>query len=300
MISIIRCSSNKCVLFLLFVELMCSFRSICVLFCYVVIGNLTCPNCKRSFRTPSALGQHFKDKSVCQAAWLAVSSITTKVNRTRLRISAKCAILDELVRLEEQQVPLAQSVLRVMHPHLSAKNISVWSSLRESLFLARAKGHGKLFSMVMASRVWFEKQEEKLYLAFCIRRQLFGLITDDIWLKSTMDELLVADKPPKWEEFQCSNGWVIAFKRISSQCQTNTKNVPLFKKIPLVKKFHSWLLLDLQQRDTKEEPRRCPIYGRFPARFVWLCPFIFFYSPHNCCRYMFHMDQVSIISASYY
>jgi len=240
---------------------------------YIGIGRLTCPNCTRSFRTHFSLGQHFKVKSVCNANWLAAASHPTKNHRERLRISAKCAILDKLVILEEKKVPLAQTVLKVMHPHLTAKNISLWSSLRNELFLARVEGHGKLFSLVKASRVWFERQEEKLYLSFCIRRQLFGLITDDAWLKSTMDSLLVTDKPPKWEQFQCSNGWVTAFKRryrISSQCQTNKKNIPLLKKLPLVQKFHSWLLLDLQQRDTKEEPRRCPIYGRFPARFVRL------------------------------
>jgi hypothetical protein len=114
--------------------------------------------------------------------------------------------LDELVRLEEQKVPLVQTVLKVIFPHLSA------------------------------------------------RRQLFGLVTDDAWLKATMDELLLTDQPPKWEKIQASNGWVTAFNkrsRISSQYQTNKKNTPLFKKIPLVQKFHQWLLLDLQQRDKR-------------------------------------------------
>ena len=90
-----------------------------------------------------------------------------------------------------------------------------------------------------------------------------------------MDEILMIEKPPKWDKVRNSNGWAIGFKkrfRISSHCLTNKKDIPIFQKLPRVQKFHRWLLLELHQ----QQPPRCPKYGFFPA------------------RYIFHMDQVHV------
>jgi len=70
---------------------------------------------------------------------------------------------------------------------------------------------------------------ELLYLAFYIRRMLFGLEADDEWLKTAMDEILMIEKPLKWDKFRNSNGWVIGFKkrfRISSHKQKGYPNLP--------------------------------------------------------------------------
>jgi hypothetical protein len=196
-----------------------------------------------------------------------------------MTINAKCAILDDLVNLEKKGFPLAQTIIVAKHG-ISAKNISVWSSTRELLFHAREQGLGHYRSLVMASRVQFPDQEDKLYIAFCARRQQ-GLEVPDSWFQTNMLVILAADKPAatspnySWENFQASAGWLWRYKkryRISIQCQTNKKNKSIHEKLPLIKKFHKWLLLVLQM----SAPQRCPKYGRFPA-------FL-----------MFHMDQIPI------
>jgi hypothetical protein len=97
-------------------------------------------------------------------------------------IDTKCKLLDELVQLEQQQVPMAQSVLRLRHSNMiSAKNISLWSKDRELLFAARDEGFGKFQSLVLVSRVRFKEQEDILYLLFLHRRR-DGDEIDDNWL----------------------------------------------------------------------------------------------------------------------
>ena len=138
---------------------------------------------------------------------------------------------------------MAQSVLRVRHSNISAKNISSWSKQPDLLFTARDDGYGKFQSLVIASRVKFKEQEEVLYLLFLRRRQ-DGDETDDDWLRDTMDYLMSEMRPMFWDKFKCLNGWLWRFKkryRITVQCQTNKKELPISAKLPAIKKFHAWL-----------------------------------------------------------
>ena len=233
-----------------------------------VCTEISCPGCHRKFRRPVDIGNHFLSKSSCHSTWLA-SSVANDTTTTRCRptISKKCRILEDLVKLERKHVPLAHTVLRSMHPGISAKNISDWSAQREKLFSARDLGLGKCRSLVLASRVQFPDQEDALYLAFYWRRMILTLKTGDDWLVEMMKEVLEADQPQGWADAKLSNGWLYAFKkrfRISSQCLTNKKNVLIVQKVPLLKKFHTWLQ-DLQRQGVQ----RCPKYGRFPAKFMF-------------------------------
>jgi hypothetical protein len=115
--------------------------------------------------------------------------------------------------LELKRTPLAQTVIRLMHCGISAKNVSTWSAVREKLFAARANGFGHLRSLVLVSRVQFGPQEDQLYMEFHINRQLEGLPTADQWIKDTMDQILFEDKPPNWNLFRASAGWVTGFKK---------------------------------------------------------------------------------------
>ena len=66
-----------------------------------------------------------------------------------------------------------------------------------------------------------------------------------------MDTILIAAKPPHWDKFCSSNGWVDGFKkrkRITYPCQTNKKDIPIQEREPLLKIFHAWLLKDVQFR----------------------------------------------------
>ena len=105
------------------------------------------------------------------------------------------------MKLEAKHVPLAQSVVRCVHPLYSKKNISEWSSDRVKLFLARSFGYGNQRALVSFSKVRWEVQEDEVYMHFVIRRELEGLNTDDQWVKNKMDEMLVRDKPSGWDVY---------------------------------------------------------------------------------------------------
>ena len=59
-----------------------------------------------------------------------------------------------------ENIPLAQTVLQMMHPLISAKNISVWSKLREKLFSAKDQGFDYCRNLAVASRAHFPEQEK--------------------------------------------------------------------------------------------------------------------------------------------
>jgi hypothetical protein len=183
-------------------------------------------------------------------------------------------VLKDLDALEKKQWPLAQSVVAASHG-ISIKNVSKWNSEREKLFYAQEQGFGSSRSLVLKSRVLFPMQEDKLYIAFVYRRRKQGLITPDRWLQDSMQLIVSAEKPEGWENFKASAGWVWRFKkryRISVQCQTNKKHIPIIEKLPAIRKFHFWLLRQVQL----SSPQRCARYGRFPAHLI------------------FHMDQIPL------
>lgn len=217
------------------------------------------------------LGKHFKGSKGCQPQEPEVKRRT----RCRLTVSKKCEVLSELLHLEKKGVPLAQSVVCAMFPGIGKKNVSLWRKNRFKLFAAMSQGKGSHRTLREGTRVWFPKEEAALYMNFAYRRQILGLKTTDFWLKVEMTALLAYFLPGDWYRFKCSNGWVTGFKkryRIASLCRTNKKDRPISERIEDIKKFHRWLLLDLQQSN----PQICPIYGRFPA------------------DHMFHMDQIPL------
>ena len=114
--------------------------------------------------------------------------------------------------MEQKGVPLAQSVIALKH-NMSRKNICTWNQIRDALFLARSWGFGKSRSLVTVSRVQFSDEEDQLYMRFFYTRQVEGLQVSDQWLKDEMDTILIAAKPPHWDKFCSSNGWVDGFKK---------------------------------------------------------------------------------------
>ncbi len=205
-----------------------------------VLENLKCPGCGMAFSSVARLGKHFRASQLCHTKWESVVVGERKViHRLRCTIDTKCTLLDELVELEQKQVPMAQSVLRVRHSNISAKNISSWSKQPDLLFTARDDGYDKFQSLVIASRVKFKEQEEVLYLLFLRRRQ-DGDETDDDWLRDTMDFLMSEMRPMFWDKFKCSNGWLWRFKkryRITVQCQTNKKDCQFLQSYQRLKSF---------------------------------------------------------------
>ncbi len=76
-----------------------------------------CGNCHATFYQPSEVGKHFKRNQTCHAEWISVQlRQNLNVNRVGISIDQNCALLEELKDLENKKVPLAQSVLAIMHP----------------------------------------------------------------------------------------------------------------------------------------------------------------------------------------
>ena len=205
-----------------------------------------CPGCRQNFWHSHTLGIHLKKSPSCQEVYLLAATEVQPVrkHRIRLTINQKCKVLDDLEALEKKEFPLAQSVVATKH-NITPKNVSKWNSQKEELFYAREQGLGHHRSLVLASRVMFPDQEDKLYIAFVYRRRKQGLATPDDWLQRSMLKIIDVEKPTGYEDFKASGGWLWRFKkryRISVQCQTNKKHVPISEKLHLIKKFHFWLL----------------------------------------------------------
>lgn len=106
----------------------------------------------------------------------------------------------------------------------------------------------------------YKEQEEMLFDAVYIRRQLLGLWIDRYWLQDEFKEILDITKPPGYENFLFSNGWVSNFCRrwnISQQARSNKKDVPIAVKEGKLKFFHRSVYA------LQNSARHDLIYGRF-------------------------------------
>jgi len=138
---------------------------------HVYIGTTLCKCCAVYFATPGHFGRHLKDednKDCKQRFETQVQSFSDQhrrvQHRARLTVDTKCKILDTLKQLEEQNIPL--QVCLAHHPGISPKNLSTWSSLREKLYDAKARGFGQSRYLAVASRVQFAAEENELYMEF--------------------------------------------------------------------------------------------------------------------------------------
>ena len=109
-------------------------------------------------------------------------------------------------------------------------------------------------------RVTYDLEEQMLFDAVFVRRQLLGLWIDRYWLQDEFYEILTMTQPEGWKDFKCSNGWVSGFCRrycITQQARSNKKDVPAAVKEPLIRSFHRQML------ELQRSVRSDPLYGRF-------------------------------------
>jgi hypothetical protein len=84
-----------------------------------------------------------------------------------------------------------------------------------------------------------------------------------------MQEIMQLDKPPNYEKFKYSNGWVSSFVDrydVSSQVQTEKKPVSNALKDPILQNFHRETC-EIQQGEGLNP--RDPVYGRFSPKCIW-------------------------------
>ena len=179
----------------------------------------------------------------------------------------KCKLLAELGKLVHARVLFPQTVLRVAHPGISAKNISEWNTDKDRLFLLRAEGYGRFRHVVAERKAAFPECEDRVYIQFCYRRMVQGFDVDDEWLVRRMREALKDMQPPGWQNSKGSNGWLEKFKRryrITWQLRTNKTVLPIWARLSTFKAFHQYFLHVVQ----KSGVPRCLKYGRFPANHI--------------------------------
>ena len=224
------------------------------------------------------MGSHLRWAAQCREQFkqkAAAAVPRARQKRHRPTINFKCEVLVELKELEEAGAPFPVQLMLAVRPDLSRSCLYRWVQDQESIFIAQARGHGSRRNVMTKGRQWFPASELMVYYRFVWRRKVRGLKVSDEWVQREMLSILKEFQPEGWRLLSCSRGWLGGFKKryhISSQVRTNKKAVSIHEKLPRIKKFHKWLLHDLQ----RQEPQRCARYGRFPARF------------------MFHMDQVPL------
>jgi hypothetical protein len=119
-----------------------------------------------------------------------------------------------------------------------------------------------------------------LYGRFLFTRQVDQLPVSHEWLQEEMRDIVTRLNPDAKSDayistFKASNGWSSGFAsrwNITSQCRTNNHTTPIAERVPDIKKFHQFLIYEMQGR----LPQRCPVYGHFPP---------------DC---IFHLDQVPL------
>lgn len=166
-----------------------------------------CPHleCRRGFGTHAGLGRHFHANPAHRPA-TPVGPVVR--HPTRVTCKQKCAILDDLRKLEDAGVPFPQKSLRSKHPKYSKQTISDWSRDRDRYYREVAKGRGHARHIQSGSRAHFPPEENVLYMRFVWRRQIEGFKTGDLWLRLEMADLLAASRPVGWTKFACSPGWL--------------------------------------------------------------------------------------------
>jgi hypothetical protein len=135
--------------------------------------------------------------------------------------------------------------------------------------LPECRAKKRLRNVVIADCSSFPVQTDKLFEKFLYRRQARGQEVDYEWLKDKMQEIMQLDKPPNYEKFKYSNGWVSSFVDrydVSSQVQTEKKPVSNALKDPILQNFHRETC-EIQQGEGLNP--RDPVYGRFSPKCIW-------------------------------
>ena len=141
------------------------------------------------------------------------------------------------------------------------------------LTLAHKFGYNKLRRRRPPTSGKFKFMEVRLYTRFLFRRQFQRLPVHRKWVRANALNIMAISNPDKADPeavaaFKASGGWVSRFCRrweISSQCRTNSHVMSISERLGDIRKFHRFLLYDMQAR----LPQRCPKYGRFPPTHVF-------------------------------
>lgn len=183
--------------------------------------------------------------------------------RTRYDLRYKARVIHRYAELvkENQGIVLAGMQTAVAKEfNIDRRRVSDWLRDKELIVEESKEGGGKKKCVYKFEKAKFPDEEDMLFDAVYIRRQLFGLWVDRYWLCDQFAEILEESQPKGWDVFKYSKGWVSNFctrYNIRKQYATNKKDMPIQMKEQLVKKFHrDWLAV---QRGAPNDLT----YGRF-------------------------------------
>jgi len=115
----------------------------------------------------------------------------------------------------------------------------------------------------------FQRESDELYKHFVFLRKTTGQEITYAWVQETMLELVKTNRPPGFETFRCSNGWVDRWRknyRVSSQVRTEKKNVSDLARLQGLRA--TWSELLTLQRSPGYNPRNVT-FGRFGPEQIW-------------------------------
>ena len=239
--------------------------------------------CKHGFVSPSNLARHYNITGHGAAVRAKANNSRTVIKRTRRTNTRKRDTLDELDRLRQDPSIAFPLTYLVKTTGISKSLISTWDNHeRVAIYDAAAAsgGAGKHSTALGQRTSTFPLAEELLYGRFLFTRQVDQLPVTHEWLQEEMLDIVTRLNPDAKSDayvstFKASNGWSSGFTRrwaITSQSVTNNHTTPIAERVPDIKKFHQFLIYEMQGR----LPQRFPVYGHFPP---------------DC---IFHLDQVPL------
>jgi hypothetical protein len=244
--------------------------------------NCCSPVCTRSFTSPGNRKRHYNVTLHDQDddADVPPEPVAKKGRRSyTMRFKRDTLLALDALIIDKPNIACHQQWL-CKKEGLPTGTVSKWNAKRADIFrLARLNG-GANTRQVCQTVGAFPMAETLLYGRFIYTRHALRQRVGHAWLQENMRDLVKRVNPDERapeqiSRFNAENGWVSGYcKRwkISSQARTNKHQVPLEKRLPGIKKFHRFLIYDMQNR----QPPRDPKYGRFPP------------------VRMFHLDQVPL------
>ena len=188
-------------------------------------------------------------------------------NERRLTYQKKSDLVKKYFKLKHSDGKMDQKSFSAMHSVPQA-TFSRWLRNPNVLSTGSAVKRRKFTRSIRGVGIGVNVEAENmLYGRFVWRVKHLRKKVTSAWLQRQM-RLIYRDNGQFDKSFKASYGWVTGFRKrycIVDNAVTNKHKQSLISRLPLIQKFHRWLIYDLQ----RSMPCRCPKYGRFPPSLMW-------------------------------